>query len=104
MRPTISRADHLKPKPDESHLGFGIHFTDHMFNMDFTPEKGWYNPRIEPYAFMEMDPACMVLHYGQAVFEGLKAYRTDSGNIQLFRPKDNLKSEKPFIETKEVKK
>ena len=91
MRPTITRTDHLKPKPDESHLGFGIHFTDHMFNMDYTPEKGWYNPRIEPHTFMKMDPACMVLHYGQAVFEGLKAYRTDSGNIQLFRPKDNLK-------------
>jgi branched-chain amino acid aminotransferase len=60
-----------------------------MFNMDYTPEKGWYNPRIEPHTFMKMDPACMVLHYGQAVFEGLKAYRTDSGNIQLFRPKDN---------------
>ncbi len=91
MRPTISRADKLKPKPDESNLGFGIHFTDHMFNMDYTPEKGWYNPRIEPHTFMKMDPACMVLHYGQAVFEGLKAYRTDSGKIQLFRPKDNLK-------------
>jgi branched-chain amino acid aminotransferase len=91
MRPTITRAGQLKPKPDESNLGFGIHFTDHMFNMDYTPEKGWYNPRIEPYTLMEMDPACMVLHYGQAVFEGLKAYRTDAGNIQLFRPKDNLK-------------
>jgi branched-chain amino acid aminotransferase len=90
MRPTITRADQLKPKPDESNLGFGIHFTDHMFNMDYAPDKGWYNPRIEPYAFIEMDPASMVLHYGQAVFEGLKAYRTDSGNIQLFRPKDNL--------------
>ncbi len=91
MLPTITFADQLKPKPDESNLGFGIHFTDHMFNMDYTPEKGWHHPRIEPYAFIEMDPACMVLHYGQAVFEGLKAYRTDSGNIQLFRPKDNLK-------------
>ena len=90
MRPTITRADQLKPKPDESNLGFGIHFTDHMFNMDYAPDKGWYNPRIEPYAVIGMDPACMVLHYGQAVFEGLKAYRTDSGNIQLFRPKDNL--------------
>jgi branched-chain amino acid aminotransferase len=91
MQPTIIRAGHLKPKPDESHLGFGIHFTDHMFNMDYMPDKGWHDPRIEPYAEIGMDPACMVLHYGQAVFEGLKAYRTDSGNIQLFRPKDNLK-------------
>ena len=53
MRPTITRADQLKPKPDESNLGFGIHFTDHMFNMDYTPDKGWHNPRIEPYAFIE---------------------------------------------------
>jgi branched-chain amino acid aminotransferase len=91
MRPTITRAEQLKLKPDESNLGFGIHFTDHMFNMDYAPDKGWHDLRIEPYAAIEMDPASMVLHYGQAVFEGLKAYRTDSGNIQLFRPKDNLK-------------
>lgn len=45
-RPTITRADQLKPKPDESNLGFGVHFTDHMFNMDYTPEKGWYNPHL----------------------------------------------------------
>ena len=90
MELAIHLADDLKAKPDESNLGFGIHFTDHMFNMDYAPDKGWHNPRIEPYAFMKMDPACMVLHYGQAVFEGLKAYRTDSGSIQLFRPKDNL--------------
>ena len=91
MELAIHLADDLKAKPDESNLGFGIHFTDHMFNMDYAPEKGWYYPRIEPHTFMKMEPACMVLHYGQAVFEGLKAYRTDSGNIQLFRPKDNLK-------------
>jgi branched-chain amino acid aminotransferase len=91
MKLSIMRADQLKPKPDETNLGFGVHFTDHMFNMDYTPEKGWHNPRIESYAAIEMDPASMVLHYGQAVFEGLKAYRTDSGNIQLFRPGDNLK-------------
>ena len=90
MELAIHLADDLKAKPDESNLGFGIHFTDHMFNMDYAPDKGWHNPRIEPYAFMKMDPACMVLHYGQAVFEGLKVYRTDSGSIQLFRPKDNL--------------
>jgi len=91
MELAIHLADDLKAKPDESNLGFGIHFTDHMFNMDYAPEKGWYYPRIEPHTFMKMEPACMVLHYGQAVFEGLKAYRTDSGDIQLFRPKDNLK-------------
>ena len=56
----------MKTEPDESNLGLGIHFTDHMFNMNGTPEMGWYNPRIEPYTFIEMDPACMVFHYGQA--------------------------------------
>jgi branched-chain amino acid aminotransferase len=86
----INRAAKLKDHPAGSALGFGTHFTDHMFNMDYNPEKGWHNPRIEPYGPMQMDPATMVLHYGQAIFEGLKAYRTESGEIQLFRPKDNL--------------
>ena len=87
---TISRATTLKDRPDDSDLTFGTIFTDHMFNMDYNPEKGWHNPRIEPYANIDMDPSTMVLHYGQAIFEGLKAYRTDSGNVQLFRPKENF--------------
>ena len=91
MKITIKKADKLKPLPDNSSLGFGTLFTDHMFNMDYIPEKGWHNPRIEPYAPIIMDPATMVLHYGQAVFEGLKAYRNQKGSIQLFRPKDNFK-------------
>ncbi|MCP4371112.1 MAG: branched-chain amino acid aminotransferase [Deltaproteobacteria bacterium] len=91
MQLTITKADHLKPKPDESSLGFGTIFTDHMFNMDYSPEKGWYNPRIEPYGSLDMDPSIMVLHYGQGVFEGLKAYRTESGDVQLFRPAQNFK-------------
>jgi branched-chain amino acid aminotransferase len=76
--------------PGDSKLGFGQIFTDHMFNMDYTPESGWHNPRIEPYGPIVMDPATMVLHYGQAIFEGLKAYRTRSGKIQLFRPERNM--------------
>ncbi len=92
MQLTITKADRLKAKPDVSNpLAFGTIFTDHMFNMDYNPDKGWHNPRIEPYSPIQMDPATMVLHYGQAVFEGLKAYRTDSGAIQLFRPRDNYK-------------
>lgn len=92
MQLTITQADRLKAKPDGSNpLAFGTIFTDHMFNMDYHPDKGWHNPRIEPYTPIEMDPATMVLHYGQAVFEGLKAYRTASGAIQLFRPRDNYK-------------
>jgi branched-chain amino acid aminotransferase len=91
MQLTVKKADQLKPKPDDSKLGFGSIFTDHMFNMDYNPQDGWHNPRIEPYASIDMDPATMVLHYGQGVFEGLKAFRTDSGDIQLFRPGDNFK-------------
>jgi branched-chain amino acid aminotransferase len=91
MQLTVKKADQLKTKPDDSKLGFGSIFTDHMFNMDYNPQDGWHNPRIEPYASIEMDPATMVLHYGQGVFEGLKAFRTDSGDIQLFRPGDNFK-------------
>jgi branched-chain amino acid aminotransferase len=90
MELSITKAKQLKSKPDDAKLGFGTLFTDHMLNMDYHPDKGWHNPRVEPYSSFEMDPATMVLHYGQAVFEGLKAYRTASGNIRLFRPKDNL--------------
>jgi branched-chain amino acid aminotransferase len=61
-----------------------------MFSMDYNPDKGWHDPRIEPYAPIQMDPATMVLHYGQAIFEGLKAFRNVNGSVQMFRPKDNL--------------
>ncbi|MDP7077367.1 MAG: branched-chain amino acid aminotransferase [Desulfobacterales bacterium] len=91
MKIAITMSNSPKPKPDDSALGFGILFTDHMFNMDYHPDEGWHNPRIEPYRPIEMDPATMVLHYGQAIFEGLKAYRTGAGTVQLFRPKDNFK-------------
>lgn len=91
MELTITKAQTLKPKPqDETKLGFGRLFTDHMFNMDYNPDKGWHNARIEPYTNIDMNPATMVLHYGQAVFEGMKAYRTPKGNIQLFRPQSNF--------------
>lgn len=91
MELTITKAQTLKPKPqDETKLGFGKLFTDHMFNMDYSPDKGWHNARIEPYSNIDMNPATMVLHYGQAVFEGMKAYRTPKGNIQLFRPQSNF--------------
>jgi branched-chain amino acid aminotransferase len=91
MQVTITKAGQLKAKPDESKLGFGTIFTDHMFNMDYSVEKGWYHPRIEPYAPLVMAPSTMVLHYGQGVFEGLKAYRNQQGGVQLFRPRENFK-------------
>ncbi len=91
MQISIHKTKQPKTKPDESRLGFGTHFTDHMFLMDYHPDKGWHTPRIEPYGLLALDPATMMLHYGQGIFEGLKAYRTDAGKIQLFRPKENFK-------------
>ncbi len=90
MQLSITRADQLKSHPKDSDLRFGDVFTDHMFSMDYNPDKGWHDPRIEPYAPIQMDPATMVLHYGQAIFEGLKAFRNVNGSVQMFRPKDNL--------------
>ena len=75
----------------DSELTFGTVFTDHMFIMDYDTENGWHSARIEPYAGFNFDPAVMVLHYGQSIFEGLKAYRKADGNIQLFRPQENFK-------------
>ncbi|MGD8263732.1 MAG: branched-chain amino acid aminotransferase [Desulfobacterales bacterium] len=91
MEITVTRAETLKPKPDQTKLGFGTIFTDYMFNMDYSPDRGWHAPRIEPYAPLSLDPATMFLHYAQGVFEGLKAYRTGSGDLQLFRPQENMK-------------
>ena len=79
-----------KEKPDQNKLGFGRYFTDHMFIMDYTEGKGWHDARIVPYGPLSLDPACMVFHYAQEMFEGLKAYRTPNGEIQLFRPDKNI--------------
>ena len=79
-----------KPRPKDSDLGFGKYFTDHMFLMDYARDKGWHEPRIEPYRPLDLDPAAMVLHYGQEVFEGLKAYHLPDGGIALFRPDKNI--------------
>lgn len=80
-----------KTKPEPHKLGFGKYFTDHMFIMDYEPAKGWYNPRIIPYQPITLEPAAMVFHYGQAIFEGLKAYRTEDDRILLFRPDKNMR-------------
>ena len=79
-----------KPKPDWNNLGFGNYFTDHMFIMDYNEGMGWHDARIIPYQNLSLDPACMVFHYAQEMFEGLKAYRTPNGDIQLFRPDKNI--------------
>ncbi|MFT8887532.1 MAG: branched-chain amino acid aminotransferase [Ethanoligenens sp.] len=81
-----------KAKPaDEHHLPFGDIFTDHMFIMDYDDGQGWHDARVVPYGPLPIDPAAMVLHYGQEVFEGLKAYKTQDGRILLFRPEENFK-------------
>jgi branched-chain amino acid aminotransferase len=88
----IELTDTPKAKPsDESNLGFGHVFTDHMFIMDYETGKGWHNARIIPYQDLVLSPASMCLHYGQEIFEGLKAYRTAEGKVQLFRPEENFK-------------
>ncbi len=74
---------------DESTLGFGRFFTDHMFEVTYTKDKGWHNAEILPYHRLSLDPASSVLHYAQEIFEGMKAYRTDDNQILLFRAKDN---------------
>ncbi len=88
----VRRAQQLKPKPqDESKLGFGTLFTDHMFVMDYTQGQGWHDARIMPYGPFDLDPACTVLHYAQTIFEGMKCYRRADGGLQLFRPRDNFR-------------
>ncbi|MFF0828013.1 branched-chain amino acid aminotransferase [Brevibacillus sp. NPDC003359] len=88
---TITRTEQKKEKPASDKLGFGVHFTDHMFTMDYTEGKGWHDPQIVAYSPLTLDPAAMVFHYGQAVFEGLKAYRNQEGKVRLFRPDQNFK-------------
>ncbi|HKB23538.1 MAG TPA: branched-chain amino acid aminotransferase [Methylomirabilota bacterium] len=86
----VTRAATKKRKPKDSDLTFGTVFTDHMFVADFQEEKGWYDPRIEPYGPFSLDPACAVLHYAQAVFDGLKAFRGKDGQVRLFRPQKHI--------------
>ena len=87
----IQKATVLKEKPkDENKLGFGQVYTDHMLMMDYSPKQGWHDMRIVPYQPLGLDPACMTLHYGQAIFEGMKAYKGKDGQIRLFRPSSNF--------------
>lgn len=90
MEIKIQKTTAPKQKPDQKKLGFGIYYTDHMFIMNYDEGQGWHDPRIVPYGPVSLDPAAMVLHYAQEVFEGLKAYRTADGKIQLFRPEKNM--------------
>jgi branched-chain amino acid aminotransferase len=89
---SITKTTCPKERPaDESKLGFGKLFTDHMFMMDYAADKGWYNARIVPFGPIAIHPASTVLHYGAEIFEGMKAYRAADGTIRLFRPTENIK-------------
>ncbi len=90
IRVTRTTAPKVKPA-DESSLGFGKLFSDHMFIMEYEAGKGWFNPRIQPYQPLMIDPASPVLHYGQEIFEGMKAYRSEKDDILLFRARDNAR-------------
>lgn len=90
MEIKFTRAATLKEKPDSSKLVFGKAMTDHMLIIDYDEGQGWHDARIVPYGPLQIDPAAKVLHYAEEIFEGLKAYRTADGSIQLFRIRDNI--------------
>ncbi|HSM92118.1 MAG TPA: branched-chain amino acid aminotransferase [Anaeromyxobacteraceae bacterium] len=85
----VERTQHPRPRPLEAELGFGRWFTDHLFRADWDEERGWHGARVEPYGPIPLDPAASVLHYGQAAFEGLKAFpsQTAATGMALFRPR-----------------
>ena len=87
----IERITAPKAKPEDSTLGFGKYFSDHMFIMDYDKGQGWHDARIVPFGKFEIHPASTVLHYGSEIFEGLKAYRRKDGGVQLFRPIENMR-------------
>ncbi len=91
MNISIEKNTNPAEKPNDSTLGFGKIFTDHMFIMDYENGKGWHNARIVPFAPFPIHPASTVLHYGAEIFEGLKAYRKADGSVQLFRPIENIR-------------
>lgn len=87
---SITLTTEKKQKPDVNQLVFGKVFTDHMFIMDYSSDSGWHDARIIPYQPITIDPSAMVFHYGQTVFEGLKAYSAENGKVLLFRPDKNM--------------
>lgn len=95
MTPEFIHTDHPHPVSDGRRAeilqapGFGNHFTDHMVSIDYQRDRGWHGARVTPYGPIALDPAAMVLHYAQEIFEGLKAYRQPDGSIAAFRPEAN---------------
>ena len=87
----VTKTQTPKEKPDQTSLGFGKTYTDHMFIMEYDEGQGWHDGRVVPYGPISLDPAATTLHYGQMTFEGMKAYRNPEGGINLFRPDMNAK-------------
>ena len=90
-RIAIEPVSRRRARPSPETLGFGSHATDHMFLAEHTPERGWHGPRIVPYGPLALEPRALALHYGQTVFEGMKAYRQADGSVALFRPYENAR-------------
>ena len=89
LSPATDRVDDARLAEIHANPGFGVHFTDHMFVAEWTPEKGWHDARVTAYAPLSLDPATAVLHYAQEIFEGMKAYRHADGSVWTFRPEEN---------------
>ena len=87
FQPDPARREHIL----EQDLGFGLYFTDRMFTARYDEEGGWHDARIGPFTNLSLSPAAAVFHYGQAIFEGQKAYRRVDGAIALFRPEQNAR-------------
>jgi branched-chain amino acid aminotransferase len=87
----VTHTRNPRPKPDPAHLGFGRYFADHMLRFEYELPDGWGEPRIVPYGPIELDPAASALHYGQTMFEGLKAFRQQDGRVALFRLDDHIR-------------
>lgn len=91
MNISVTLTQNPKARPDESKLGFGKFYTDHMFMMNYDIGQGWHDARIVPYGPISLEPSAMCIHYAQETFEGLKAYRHEDGSVSLFRPMENAR-------------
>jgi branched-chain amino acid aminotransferase len=90
LKITKATPDQLRKKPSAEEMGFGLFYSDHMFQMEYSVDQGWTDLRIEPYHNFVLDPAAMVFHYGQEAFEGFKAYPTADDRVLFFRPEKNM--------------
>ena len=101
---SVTKTTNPKAKPDPDTLGFGTEFTDHMFLLDYKEGKGWHNGRIVPYGPIELDPAALVFHYGQEMFEGLKAYKDPNGSdrTKMWKEQTTQTKECAFRKSKRI--